>query len=71
MIDSSIREESRRSLSDRLAGQLSKLTTFRQQLRLLKWLIPAGLVLLVVGYELGPSRWTYENLGLNFPRTGT
>ena len=30
---------------------------------LLKWLIPAGLILLVVFYEVGPSRWIYEGFG--------
>jgi signal transduction histidine kinase len=29
----------------------------------MKWLIPLGLVLLVIAYEIGPSRWVYERLG--------
>ncbi len=49
-----------------LRNRLPGVTTFRRQLWLLKWLIPIGLVLLVVAYELGPSRWTYESLGYTY-----
>jgi len=38
----------------------------RRKFRLLKWLIPLGLVLLVVVYELGPSRWVYNSLGFTY-----
>ncbi len=41
----------------------SFLSSFRQHLRLLRWLIPVALVLLVIAYELGPSRWVYETYG--------
>jgi hypothetical protein len=41
----------------------SFLSSFRQHLRLLRWLIPVALVLLVSAYELGPSRWVYETYG--------
>jgi hypothetical protein len=43
--------------------RLPKLSSFRRQLRLLKWLIPAGLILLVIAYEVGPSLWIYEGFG--------
>lgn len=39
---------------------------FRRNLGLMKWLIPLGLVLLVIAYEVGPSRWVYENLGFTY-----
>lgn len=35
----------------------------RHKLGLLKRLIPLGLVLIVIAYELGPSRWIYNSLG--------
>lgn len=54
------------SLYTRFIYHLPQLTTFRRQLRLLKWLVPGALVLLVVAYELGPSRWTYEGLGFTY-----
>jgi hypothetical protein len=41
------------------------LTGFRRQLGILRWLAPLLLVLLVVVYELGPSRWIYQSLGFN------
>lgn len=41
------------------------LTTFRRQLGILKWLIPVGLALVVVAYELVISRWTFQNWGFN------
>jgi len=43
--------------------RLPKLSSFRRQLRLLKWLIPAALILLVIAYEIGPSRWILESFG--------
>lgn len=53
-------------LIDRFISGLPGLTTFRRQLRTFKWLIPLAMVLLVVAYELGPSRWTYEGLGFTY-----
>ena len=44
-------------ITDRLAVSL---VTVRQRLRLLRWLVPVGLVLLVVAYEAGPARWTAQ-----------
>jgi hypothetical protein len=38
----------------------------RRKLRLLKFLIPLGLVLLVIVYELGPSLWIYNSLGFSY-----
>lgn len=54
------------NLFDRFRRWLPKSNSFRRQLRILKWLIPIGLVMLVVAYELGPSRWTYQSLGFNY-----
>lgn len=53
---------SRESISIRLP----KLANFHQQLKVLRWLIPIGLMLLVVFYEVGPSRWTYEAFGFTY-----
>ena len=39
------------------------LYTLRRWLGLLQVLVPAGLVLLVVAYEIGPARWIYDGLG--------
>jgi hypothetical protein len=54
------------NLPERLRQHLPGLTTFRRQLRILKWLIPMSLVLLVLAYELGPSRWVYESWGFYY-----
>jgi len=40
-------------------------TNIRHKLRLLKRLIPLGLILIVAAYELGPSRWIYNAYGFN------
>lgn len=48
---------------ERLKRWRPKSNSFRRQLRIVRWLIPIGLVMLVVAYELGPSRWVYESLG--------
>ena len=42
---------------DRLALSL---VTVRERLHLLRWLVPLGLILLVLLYEAGPARWTAE-----------
>ena len=42
------------------------MTTLRRRLGLLKWLIPAGLMLLVIVYELGPARWLHDGLGFSY-----
>ena len=41
----------------------------RHKLGLLKRLIPIGLILIVIGYELGPSRWIYIRYGFNIHLT--
>lgn len=38
-------------------------SNLHRKLGLLKWLIPLGLVLLVIAYEIGPSRWIHDTLG--------
>ena len=50
-------------LLERITGSLPLLTNFRHRVRLLRWLIPAGLMLLVVFYELGPASWIYARFG--------
>ena len=42
---------------------LTSRSTFHRKLGLLKWLIPLGMVLLVIAYVIGPSRWIYNTLG--------
>lgn len=39
------------------------LPTIRHRFGLLRWLLPLGLLLFVVAYEVGPSRWIHDNLG--------
>lgn len=39
------------------------LPTIRRRFGLLRWLLPLGLLLFVVAYEVGPSRWIHDNLG--------
>lgn len=36
---------------------------FRHRLRLLRWLVPILLILIVIIYEIGPSRWIYDVYG--------
>jgi signal transduction histidine kinase len=42
---------------------LLPLPALRRRLGLLQWLLPAGLLLMVVLYELGPSRWVQARWG--------
>jgi signal transduction histidine kinase len=65
MTDSPPRLSGRRNLLDWLERRLPMPNTFRRQLRTLKWLIPVGLVVLVVAYEIGPSRWAYQGFGFS------
>lgn len=51
---------------EQLGHRLPMLTSFHQQLKVFKWLIPIGMMLLVVVYEVGPSRWTYESFGFTY-----
>ncbi len=41
----------------------SPLAVLRHRLSTLKWLLPAALVVLVVAFELGPSRWVHLRYG--------
>ena len=43
-----------------------KMISLRRQFRILRWLIPLALMLLVVAYELGPARWIFETLGITY-----
>jgi hypothetical protein len=38
-------------------------TDFLRHIGRLRWLIPLGLMLLVIGYEVGPARWIYVRWG--------
>jgi len=38
-------------------------SNLHHKLGLLRWLIPLGMVLLVIAYEVGPSRWIYNSAG--------
>jgi signal transduction histidine kinase len=38
------------------------LSAIRRRLKLLQMLVPAGLLLLVVVYEVGPARWLHDSL---------
>jgi signal transduction histidine kinase len=49
-----------RSAPDRVTQSLS---IIRQRLRLLKWVVPIGLFLIVAIYEMGPSRWIHNSVG--------
>ncbi|MBF8282409.1 MAG: hypothetical protein HW378_1324 [Anaerolineales bacterium] len=42
------------------------LPALRRRLGLLQWLVPAGLLLLVVAYEVGPSRWIHDRMGATY-----
>ncbi len=39
------------------------LSIIRRRLGLLKWLLPAGLLFIVVAYEIGPAQWIKRNIG--------
>ena len=45
---------------------LPPLSALRRRLGLLKWLVPAGLMLIVAIYELGPARWILNALGARY-----
>jgi len=53
----------RQPLASILEWHFLSTVNIRRRLDLLKWLMPAGLLLLVVVYEAGPSRWILRNLG--------
>jgi len=53
------------NLLERFRSRIPKPNFFRRQLQTLKWLIPVGLVIVVVLYEIGPSRWTYQGWGFS------
>jgi hypothetical protein len=46
-------------------GVLS-ITGLRPQMDLLKWVVPLGLMLLVVVYQLGPAYWIHQELGYTY-----
>jgi signal transduction histidine kinase len=39
-------------------------SSVRRRIRVLQWVVPLGLVLAVVIYQLGPARWVLETFGL-------
>lgn len=42
------------------------LITFRHHFSRLRWLIPGGLMLLVIAYEIGPARWLHNQFGFTY-----
>lgn len=38
----------------------------KEHLSTLTWAVPLAMVILVVGYELGPARWIHQNLGFRY-----
>lgn len=38
----------------------------RNALLLLNWIIPPILILLAIGFQLGPAQWIYNNLGFSY-----
>jgi hypothetical protein len=42
------------------------INALRHRLGLLRWLIPASLVVLVLAYEVGPASWIQDTLGSGF-----
>lgn len=46
--------------------KLAARSNLHRKLGLLRWLIPLGMVLLVVAYEFGPSRWIHDSLGFTY-----
>jgi len=47
-------------------NNLNSKSNLHRKLRLMKWLIPLGMILLVIAYEVGPSRWIYNSLGFTY-----
>lgn len=66
MTNSSPRLTDKLNAGEQLRRRMPKVASSRRQLGLLKWFVPVGLVLLVVAYELGPSRWIYNSLGFTY-----
>lgn len=47
--------------------RLSALTPWVQEhMGTLSWVVPVAMLVLVVGYELGPARWIHMRFGLNY-----
>ncbi len=66
MIGSTPRQTGALGLLEKPRRWLPILIADRRKLKRLRWLIPAGLMLVVVAYELGPSRWIYEGFGFTY-----
>lgn len=60
----SLMKAQNKKLSQREAGRISRWVN--EHLALLTWLVPAAMVLLVVGYEFGPARWIYLTFGFRY-----
>lgn len=50
-------------MQQRITNRLLSLFGFQQWLRILRWLLPFSLILVVVVYEVGPSRWIFDAYG--------
>jgi signal transduction histidine kinase len=59
-------ESFRASILRRLTFPGRLLISFRYHFSLLRWLIPGGLMLLVIAYEVGPALWLYERFGFTY-----
>ncbi|MDX1665221.1 MAG: hypothetical protein R3272_15620 [Candidatus Promineifilaceae bacterium] len=49
-----------------LGGHVFDAASLSPTLRRLNWLVPLSLLLLVIGYQLGPAHWIYTSLGYQY-----
>lgn len=40
-------------------------TNLQSRVKVLRWIIPIGLLILSIGYQLGPARWVYDRFHEN------
>jgi hypothetical protein len=66
MVNSAPKVKDSLTVQEQLRRLIPNEAGFRQRLGLLRWLIPFGMVFLVIVYEVGPSRWVYERLGFAY-----
>jgi PAS domain S-box-containing protein len=38
-------------------------TNLQARIKVIRWIIPIGLLILAVGYQFGPARWMHDNIG--------
>jgi hypothetical protein len=66
MFESSQKMPGSHQVKRKLMRLIPPLATVRSRLRLLRWLVPVSLVILVIAYEFGPARWVYNRLGFPY-----